>query len=223
MGFKFVAGPDWVFEQTESANFRYGDFTESAPNTISLAVHDFKAYFDPSKAGNIHIKATVPAGTDPVWIQGSFLGWSWDNPQEMTKNDDGTFSYTIPLVQQIEYRLYNGTDWDYAETAEGDLTVEHPNRSASFDPENPDKINEITVWGWKTAVSAIPYIAANPVKIYGANRQLTVEGASQIEIYNLLGAKIQTAKVSGTFTSKSLQPGVYVVRANGYSQKVIVK
>jgi hypothetical protein len=223
MEFKFVAGPDWSFEQTSSTNFKYGDIEESAPNTVSVAVYEFKAYFNPALAGNIHIKATVPSGTSQVWIQGSFIGWSWDNPHEMTKNDDGTFSYTVPFVQQIEYRLYNKADWSYPEVGEDDPTADLPNRIASFDPEEPDKINNITVWGWKTPVTAIANIIQPPLNIYSRDGLLTVEGASQVEIFNLPGQRIQSAKVSGIFTSKNLDAGVYIVRANGISHKVIVQ
>jgi hypothetical protein len=224
MEFKLVAGPDWSFEQTATENFKYSEIEESAPNTISLAVYEFKAIFDPTRAGDIHIKATVPAGTSRVWIQGSFLGWSWDDPKEMTKNADGTFSYTIPIVQQIEYRLYNGADWQYAEAEEGDLNADRSNRAATFDPEDPDKVNEITVWAWRTAVSAIPSLAVNPVKVYSsAKGQLTVAGASQVEIFDIVGKRIQSAGVSGDFVSNTLHPGIYIVRADGVSQKVIVK
>jgi len=222
MQFKFVAGPDWTYQQTED-NYTYG----STDNVINIDEKNFKAIFDPTKAGDITIKATVPDGTDKVWIQGSFIGWSWDDPDalEMTKQDDGTYTFTVPNVQAFSYKLYNWPDWAHCEYAEGDPSSDVPDRTATFDPDNTDGIYPISVFGWRQdAPTAIPQISADKFIVFSTTGQIAVEGAfSQVDIFNVTGQAIQSVKTSGAFTSKTLSAGVYIVRVDGVSQKVIVK
>lgn len=80
--YKFCAGPAWDYQQTSAKNYAYPDVTQ---NSASEVVEGFKKIFDPTKVGNITITATVPAGTERVWIMGSHLGWNWANLQEGTK------------------------------------------------------------------------------------------------------------------------------------------
>jgi hypothetical protein len=211
--FKFAAGPAWDYEQaTPSANFKY------ATDGGTVVVTAFKAVFDPSKAGDIHITATVPAGTDSVWIQGSFAGWDMTKAVLGTKNADGTFSFTIPLVISMEYRLYNKPDWSHPEVDE--TGAERPNRKAVY----PDDANiSITVLNWMlpTGVSQVKE-ATN--MIYTRNSSIVVEGVTaRVDIYDLTGRLLQTDKKIGTFISKSLKSGVYVVKVDGGTKKVTLK
>jgi len=228
MQFKFLAGPDWTYQQTSAndgttsdGNFIYG----TTEKTAYFDVKFFQAIFNPTQAGDITVKATVPAGTDKVWIQGSFAGWTWDNPDplEMTKQDDGTFTYTVKNVQAFSYKLYNWPDWSYCEYAEGNPSSDVPDRAATFDPD-ATTIN-VSVFGWRQdAPAAIPQVSADKFNTYSVGRQIVVEGASsQVDIFNIAGQMIQSVKTSGAFTSKSLPAGVYIVRVDGVSQKLIVK
>lgn len=140
LAYHFCSGPDWSFEQkAPTGDYKYPD--------VAVVVTEWKKVFDPSKVGTINITATVPAGTEKVWIQGSYLGWNMANAVSGTKNLDGTFSFTAPFVLDIEYRLYNAPDWSHPEADETDPTKEHPNRLASF-PANAT--TAITVTSWKT-------------------------------------------------------------------------
>jgi len=230
MEFKFVAGPDWAYQQTNDndgvnsdGNFVYG----STENTAYFDVKFFQAIFDPTKAGDIKITATVPEGTQRVWIMGSFAGWDWgDDPEspalEMAKQEDGTFTYTVQNVQTFTYNLYNwpGLDWSYVEA--GENGAKFPDRSASFIDESDVHINVIA---WvKDTPTSIPHISANNTNVYSVGGQIIVEGTfSQVDIFNIAGQMIQSVKASGAFTSKSLPAGVYIVRVDGISQKLIVK
>jgi hypothetical protein len=130
MEFKFVAGPAWSYEQGDPKdNFVYG----TTENTKSVVVNSFKAYFDPDKTGTITITATVPAGTDSVFIQGDFLGWDMAKAMKGVKNQDGTFTFTIPMVMKIFYNFYNKADWAYVEA--GTDGEKYPDRSATY-PED---------------------------------------------------------------------------------------
>jgi len=210
--YRFCAGPAWSYQQTSTTNFNY--MTDGAVAVVT----SFTAIFDPAKTGTIHIIATVPAGTARVWIMGDFIGWSWNNLVEATKNVDGTFSFAIPLVQSIEYKLYNSTDWAHVEVDA--LGVEVGNRKAAYPA---GATTSITVIGWKAATSvSIP--SADNYKIYTLNNSIVVEGVnSQIDIIDLSGRKLQSQKLTGNFTSNALKSGLYIVRVDGATKKVIVK
>lgn len=217
---KFCAGPSWDFEQTVSDNFKY---SESDP-IGTFVVNSFKAVFDPALTGNITIIATVPDGTAQVWIQGSFPGdsWSWDNPKEMTKNEDGTFSYTTGLVMNLEYRLYNAPDWNHPEVGEADPTKDLDNRQVSFDPDN-STIN-ISVWGWKVTVNGVNNPQADYFTIRTADNHVVIDGAlNKVSIFDINGRTIENGVANGIYTSKVLTTGLYVVLVDGYARKVLVK
>ena len=209
--FRFCAGPAWSYQQTSTTNFNY--FTDGAVVIVTA----FKAIYDPAKTGTININATVPTGTSKVWIMGDFIGWKWSTLVEGTKNADGTFSFAIPMVQSIEYKLYNGTDWAHVEVDA--LSVEVGNRKAAY----PAGANtNITVIGWKTP-TAVSKVNADNYKMYSIGKTIVVEGVtSQVEIIDLNGRRIQSQKIVGNFVSKNLNAGLYIVRVDGATKKVSV-
>jgi hypothetical protein len=217
MEFKFIAGPAWAYEQLDpSTNFIYG----STENTVAVVVNSFKEYYDASKTGTINIIATVPAGTAQVFIQGDHLGWNMENAVEGVKNTDGTFSFSIPMVMSISYRLYNKADWGYPEVAEDDATKERPNRTATYPA---DANTAITVAGWKQVIDGLSKTTEATNRIYTRDNILTVEKViSKVEIYDFSGRMIESANVSGTFKSKTLRSGLYIVKVDGATKKATV-
>ncbi len=216
MEFKFAAGPAWSYEQADPKdNFIYG----TTENTTSVVVNSFKNYFDPEKTGTINITATVPAGTQRVFIQGDFLGWNMDNAMEGVKNQDGTFSFSIPMVMNIIYNFYNKADWAYVEANEnGD---KYPDRSASF-PN--DATIAVTVTAWKQTISGVSTVKEATNIMYSANQLLTVEEVKTgVEIFDITGRLIDNARLTGTYTSNQLNKGLYIVRVDGATKKVSVK
>lgn len=210
--YKFSSGPAWDYEQVASANFKY------SVDGGTVVVDAFKLVFDPSKAGDIHITATVPAGTDSVWIQGSHLAWDPARFTKGTKNEDGTFSFTVPLVISVEYRLYNRPDYGHPEVDE--TGGERPNRKAIY----PDDANtSITVLNWLVPTGITQYKEATNI-IYSRNSSIVVEGVTaQVDVFDLTGRILQSGKKAGTFISKSLHSGVYIVKVDGATKKVAVK
>lgn len=210
--YKFTSGPAWDYEQTQAANFKY------SIDGGTVVVPSFKNIYDPSKTGDIHITATVPAGTDSVWIQGSYLGWDMTKAVKGTKNADGTFSFTIPLVISVEYRLYNRPDWSHPEVDE--TGKERPNRKATY----PDDANiSITVLNWMLP-TGISQIKEATNLIYTRNASIIVEGVtSKVEVFDVTGRLLESNKKAGTFISKSLKSGIYVVKVDGGTKKVAVK
>lgn len=216
MEFKFCAGPAWSYQQTDpKANFVYG----TTENSTAVVVNTFEGYFDPEKTGTINITATVPAGTDSIFIQGDFLGWDMTKAMKAVKNQDGTFTFAIPMVMKIYYNIYNKADWTYVEAdAAG---VKYPDRTASY-PE--DANTTITVTAWMKNISGVSNIKEATNKIYSSNNQLIVENViSNVVIYDITGRNIETGAISGTFKSKKLNSGLYIVNVDGATKKVSVK
>lgn len=218
--YKFVAGPAWDYEQTRATNYQYPDVTQSS---AVETVEGFKAIYDASKVGNINITATVPAGTQRVWIMGSHLGWNWDKLQEGTKNTDGTFSFVVNNVMSVSYRLYNWTEaWAYPEADDADATKERAARTAAY----PADANlAITVSAWRNvAPNALPSLNADKYNVYTSNRSIVVEGVtSKVDIYDISGRNIESSVLTGTFNSKTLNSGLYIIKVDGATQKVSVK
>jgi len=216
MQFKFVAGPAWSYAQTDPKdNFVYG----SAENSISVVVNAFEAIFDPAKTGTINIVATVPAGTEQIFIQGDFLGWNMENAMEGVKNQDGTFTFTIPMVMKIYYNIYNKADWTYVEAdANGD---KYPDRTATY-PE--DANTSITVIAWKKSISGVSNIQEAQNTIYSQNQMLVIEDVkSELQVFDISGRVIESVKTTGNFKSKQLNDGFYIVKVDGATKKVSVR
>ena len=211
LAYHFCSGPDWTFEQSAPT----GDYHYPEVNPI---VTSWKLIYDPSKLGNLTITATVPAGTTDVWVNGSFIGWNFNNGaggQKCTKNIDGTFSFTAPLVMSIEYKMYNGQTWNNVEVDA--LGVEVANRTAAYPA---DAASAITVIGWKTP-AAVKEIDANNYKVYTQGHSIVVECVtSQVDLFDVSGRNIQSVRTTGTFNSKNLNAGLYILKVDGATKKV---
>lgn len=60
-------------------------------------------------------------------------------------------------------------------------------------------------------------------KAYSVNRNLTVSGVDSYEVYNVQGSKVASVAVNNANTKIALQSGIYIVKAAGKVQKVLVK
>lgn len=64
----------------------------------------------------------------------------------------------------------------------------------------------------------------NAYKIHTSAKSIVVQGVvSEVAVFDLSGASIQASKMAGTFRSKALNAGLYFVRVDGVTQKVLVK
>ena len=152
--YRFCSGPDWSYEQKSPV----GDFVYPEVNPV---VTEWKAIYNPANVGAIKINATVPTGTHNVWIMGSFLGWDMSKAVEGTKNTNGTYSFTIPNVISIEYKLYNQLDWAHGEIDPA-TGQDRANRMASYPA---DSVTNITVLKWNEIIDSIAPTVPGDLKI----------------------------------------------------------
>lgn len=216
--YKFVAGPGWSYEQTSSTNYKY------SVDGGTVVCDAFKAIYDPTKVGDITVNITVPEGTPDVYLIGDFStpNWSLAGAIHATKNLDGTYTAVIPMVQTVQYKCWNYPDWPYEEAIDAAGTGLPSNRTATFET---DPVVNITVAFWKQihSSSGIKAIDASKYIVYSINRNILVEGVNEtVKIYDLNGRMVESARLSGSFTSKQLNPGLYIILIDGYSKKVIV-
>lgn len=215
MEFKFCAGPAWSYQQTDpKANFVYG----TTENSTAVVVNTFQGLFDPAKTGTITITATVPAGTEKAYIQGDFLGWDMAKALEGVKNVDGTFTFTIPMVMTIEYRLYNKPDWGFPEV---DATgAERANRKSAY----PADANlAVTVINWKQIPSAVAQTKESSLSVIARNASILVENVvKNVQIIDLCGRLVESSSKPGAFQSRNLSKGIYLVKVDGQNQKIAV-
>jgi hypothetical protein len=219
LAYHFCCGPDWSFEQSApTGDYKYPE--------IAPVVTAWKKIFDPTTLGNVTVVATVPAGTgDKVWIQGGWLGWNFSGGaggQLMTKNTNGTFSFTVSNIVSTEYRLYNRQDWGFPEV---DATgAERTNRSVTA-TAGQTITEAISVIAWKQPFDTkVQELGIDSHRIYSANHSLVVEGVtSQVDVIDMTGRILQSAKTVGTFTSKNLNSGLYIIRVDGAATKVALK
>jgi len=218
--FKVLAGPGWDYDQLDPAtNFTF----PKAESYDGVLINAFKKRFDPSKAGTVIITATVPTvGSDSVWIVGSYSLPNWNLPKAIkgVKNGDGTFTFTVPDVIAFSYVCLNKLDWNYKEIDPLIPANGHPDRTASYPA---DANASITVAGWLNTNTAVHDVKAATNKIYSINKTIVVEGVtSNIAVFDLSGRILQSNKLVGTFTSNSLNKGLYIVRVDGATRKVAV-
>ena len=115
--FKFLAGPDWKYEQADPAD----DFTYGTVGWQGAVVNSFKQYFTPETPRDIKINVMVPKTTSFCYITGSFV--NWEQPiKEMTfveEDADGKYyTYTVPDIdpQLLEFKFASGPSWTYEQT-----------------------------------------------------------------------------------------------------------
>ncbi|OQB29688.1 MAG: Beta-glucanase precursor [Bacteroidetes bacterium ADurb.Bin174] len=98
--YQYCSGPGWEYEEVDDEG--YGVAHSWQPmNTVG----QWKAVYDiqlPEK--KIKITATVPDGTNEVYVIGSHNNWSMEEATKAVKNSDGTFSFTLQS-EEPSYQL----------------------------------------------------------------------------------------------------------------------
>jgi len=215
LAYKFSSGPSWSYEQTA------GDFKMADPslNSVYHTNLTFKrTYPGAANLKTVTMNVTVPAGTDACYMMGSHLGWDGSSWAAGTKNTNGTFTFSVPNIDFMEYKYYNGQGWSFEEK-QADGTGLTGNRSA--DAQIALIFNDVVARWFNTGINQINL---DNVKVFSANQQIIVDGVvANAQIFDVTGRNIQSATTSGLFASKVLNSGVYILKVDGATMKVVVK
>lgn len=220
----FSAGPtvggEWIYQQ-KAAEYLYS----SKGSKQSLADNEFKAIYYPD-GGDITIKATMPLSNPPssgkAYIIGSFN--DWEEFKEMTKAEDGTFSYTIPSTSGFTYRIYQDANWGAAEVGENDPTNDLPDREIAF-KGTPGQVEEIAVWGWLNNYPlSVGKAVVNDMKVRGGIGSIEIQNLfGKVQIFDISGSAVRSAHVQDFIVFDGLAKGVYLVKSGANAHKTIVR
>lgn len=216
--YKFCAGPSWDYASTAVANINYPD---PASNIANETISSFIAYYNPATANIISITATVPSGTERVWIQGSMFGWDWAAALEATKTAEGVFKVSVPVSTSpftIQYLMFNQPDLYHYEVDESGAM--RTMRTATYPSDSNIQIN---VTNWAADVNGLKTTNNDHFKVYTHRKSIIVEGArTNINILNISGCSVESSRESGIFYSGVLKPGLYLVVVDGSSRKIML-
>jgi hypothetical protein len=225
LAFQFTTGPAWAYQQNQGNN-SYPDVSQST--ALFDAVGDptatppvlpqitFKRIY-PGAAGlkTITLTATVPASTTTAYVIGS-VNFAANDTIAGTNNNNGTFTFSVPGVDIFNYNYYQTTN------ASG-IEVNADNSAAAgrvADAQIQTAFTDV-VGAWVS--TAVKTVDANKYKIFTNNKSIIVEGVqSSVEVLSIDGRRIQSEKLNGIFTSKTLNSGIYIIRVDGATRKVSV-
>lgn len=212
MIYKFAAGPSWVYEQ-DSTDLKMPDVTQDA--AFHFMPKFKRIYPGAANLKTITINVTAPAGTDSVFMMGSHLGWDGASWKPGTKNLDGTFTFTVQNVDLMEYKYYRGRGWD-TEEKKADLSGAD-NRKA--DAQIALVFNDVIARWNNTGVNNLNM---DKYRVF-TNGNVRIEGVtSGVQMYDVTGRMIESANTVGTFTSKAVKAGIYILKVDGATLKVMV-
>jgi len=217
LAYKLATGPSWAYQQKE------GDLKLSDP-TLKQVFHDNLTFnrIYPGAAGlkTVTFNIVAPAGTDSVFMMGSDFGWDGKSWKPAVKNLDGTF--TISYKSDLnEYKYFSGRDWQYEES-------KLDGSSLSSDRKADAQIAVVfadTIKAWKkTPPNSLVKLDMNKYSVSINNGSIKVEGVQrEVALFDITGRKLQAVRTFGTFVSKKLYRGIYILRIDGASTKVSVK
>lgn len=212
--YKFAAGPSWVYEQ-DSADLK---ITDTSKDNVYNFMPKFKRIYPGDAAlKDVTINVTAPAGTETLYMMGSHLGWDGTSWQAGTKNQDGTFTFVFKF-DLIEYKYFNQQDWAGEEQTSEGKKVE--NRKA--DAQLAQTFNDIIAkWPVPAGVNTLD---ADKYTIRVNNKSVSVDGiSSTFELYDVTGRAVESTTAVGSHTSKVLNAGIYILRVDGATQKVVIR
>jgi hypothetical protein len=209
MEYRFYNHPGWAYHEVDSTGAERKNRVADYPNdsVLKLTVINWKTT-------TLTYTVTVPKTTKFCYIVGGMNGW---NPSAnlMTKVDSIHYKIDFPLGKTLdEYKYVCGPDWKYEEVDTAGVALKS-NRTW--------KDGGDVVAKWKEIYSFINEINTDKYTIYSSNHSLVVEGVnSQVEVIDISGRVIQNQKLTGKFVSKKLNSGLYILRIDGATKKMVV-
>lgn len=109
--YKFAAGKMWDYLQTNENLIPKNYGCISYHDTIS-----FKRIYNISTLKTVRLNVSAPLGTNMIYLMGNNVSWNGVDWLQGTKNENGTFSFTVNNVDLLEYNYYNAKNWSKIES-----------------------------------------------------------------------------------------------------------
>ena len=156
---------------------------------------------------------TVPVGTTACSIETQMNDWA-TVPMKMVDPTHYTLAMVNDTLSPGYYHIYR-TVGDVKETTDAAGLNKREDRM-KWSPMD-------IVIGWYGLMTSVKELSVNNHKIYSYSGAIVVEGVrTLVELFDMNGRVIQSQKLAGKFTSKSLNSGVYIIRVDGVSKKIAV-
>lgn len=142
-----------------------------------------------------------------------------NQPMQPVAGMSGWYSYNISQLEEgASFSvIFNNGGWTGGQTA--DLYVESASSQLCFSSNGSDAaIYEIpcpTTDAEELALAASDVVYSKEGRIYGSS-----QGA--VQIYNISGACVQVIDAEGSYVSRQLPSGIYIVRCGDFEVKIIV-
>lgn len=225
LAYQFATGKAWMYQQNQPNN-SYTDVTQSSilfdavgdatANPPVAPAITFKRIYNASLLKTVTLNVTPPANTQTMYIKAEINGAEGAYIAG-TKNNDGTFTFSVPSVDIMYYKYYND-QLDANVEYKADNTAVTDNRTA--DAQIATVFTDVVAAWVSTGIdnvksaSNLMYVIGNRINVEGVN--------STVEVYSLDGRTIDSATLTGKFVSKILKKGIYIVRVDGETKKVAV-
>ncbi len=200
--YKYSSGPGWGYSDVVQPNRTY------SPNDV---VTGWQSTYDPAVAAvDVVYDVTVPS-TNTCYIWGNCTSWAG---VEMTKISNTHFTITLHIDPSLKngYKYSPDATLDHVELTAGGSAVY---RSYSAN-------DVVAKWqGLSTSLAELDAIGAR-VFVSGSSVKVYIP-FGEVQIFNIMGVKVEAASVSDEFVSKPLAAGLYIVVINGVSTKIEIR
>lgn len=169
-------------------------------NVIETTIPAFSANIGVTDSKTIHVSGTALTSDISISITGANANQFSVNPTSLTQSG-GVVSSTSVTV-------------NYSPTSAG-------NHAATLNlTSNGATTVSFPLTG--TTTTAINDVK-NDTRITVQGKIVTVYGVDSFDVFNILGSKVKSVLTDGTSAQTSLNAGIYILRSNKWSQKIIIK
>ena len=155
---------------------------------------------------------TVPAGTNACYITGTMNNRTL---QAMNRSDPTHYTLNILTATIADtYKYYSGPALTYVEKDATGNDI--PDRSYS---------TADVVANWASIYTDVKHINSDNIKLIGGKSFIRAEfdGNATISVYSISGWRLKQTNAQGSITLENLNAGLYIVKINGRTYKVMVQ
>ena len=213
--FQILAGP---FSWTGQTDPQFTAVASGTSQDVTVTAFSQIQYY-------LTINVTVPLNVNECWAVGQ---WGWTLPTnakqlllKTTNIDSKVFSntFTSNASHSFAGKFLSGLDgsnWTYQQTQAANFTNPGTSNTVNF---TVTAFNAVYV----PVSTAVENTTNNGNLIKVIDNKIIAEGiSSNVSIFDVRGSLIQSVNTKGTFTSKTLNSGLYIIRVDNKAYKQVV-